>query len=39
MMAAVSSNLSFALEASHLPKDMKQAIAELVNERMARLRG
>ena len=39
MMAAVSNNLFFALEASHLPEDMKLAIAELVNERMARLRG
>ena len=39
MMAAVSSNLSFALEASHLPEDMKLSIAELVNERMARFRG
>ena len=39
MMAAVSSTLSFALEASQLQEDMKLAIAELVNERMARLRG
>ena len=39
MMAAVSNNLFFALEASLLPEDMKQAIAELVNERMTRLRG